>query len=349
MDVSQPSSQQLNRVIWIVIATMGASVIAASLIGPFHIEWASFTTAAGACVLLCAASQFYTTARQDRRIGGALMSTAQIVAFTAVGAPISYIAAKAGLPLQDALLASWDRHLSIDWVRYVSFVTGHAWLHQLFAFAYGSFPLQVITTVLVLAFAGHILRLSVFVRSFMLATLITIGISAFAPATGPWLFYNAQPAIAHGAIPVSSTSWPVFLGLRDGTFNAMSGLNSEGIITFPSLHAALGVLFVLALWRVRGLRWISLALNTMMILATPFAGSHYVVDIIAGIAIAFACWVTAHWTVRRHRANGAALSSPVVNSPSIVPHNGIGAAGAIAANGLIVPCTESRVNVAQER
>ena len=319
MDVSQPSLQRLNRTIWIVVAAMGASVIIASLIGPFHIEWASFSKATGACILLCAASWFYTSVRRDPSIGSALMSTAQIVAFTAVGAPISYVAASAGFPLQDALLASWDRHLGIDWLGYVSLITSHSWLYQIFAFAYASFTLQVIATVLILGFAGHTLRLSAFVQAFMLTTLVTIGISAVIPATGPWLFYHAQPASAHGAIPASSTSWPVFLGLRNGTFHAMSGLNSEGIITFPSLHAALSVLFVLALWRVRGLRWIALAINIMMILATPFAGSHYVVDVIAGIAIACPCWLIAHRTVRSDRANDMMPLPSVADSPSIVP------------------------------
>lgn len=334
MDVSQPSLRQINRAIWIVIAAMGAGVVISSLIGPFHIEWASFSKATGACILLCAANWFYTTVRRDQNIGGALMSTAQIIAFTAVGAPLSYVAASAGFPLQDALLASWDRHLGIDWPGYVSLITSHAWLFQIFALAYASFTLQVITTVLILGFAGHILRLSVFVQAFMLTTLVTIGISAVIPAMGPWLFYHAQPAIAHGAIPVSSTSWPVFLGLRDGTFHAMSGLNSEGIITFPSLHAALSVLFVLALWRVRGLRWIALAINIAMIMATPFAGSHYVVDVIAGIAIAFACWLIAHRIVRSDRTNDRTPLPPVADSPSIVPPVETNGTGTIVTTGL---------------
>lgn len=346
MDISQHSLQRLDRTIWLVIAAVGAVVIASSLVGPFHIDWASFSKAAGACLLLCTAGWFYTAVRKDPRAGTALMSTAQIIAFSAVGAPMSYVAARAGFPLQDALFATWDHHLGIDWPGYVSFVTGHAWLRQVFVVAYLSFTVQVIATVLVLGFAGHLLRLSIFVRAFLLTTLITIGISAFVPAMGPWLFYNAQPDLAHGATPVSSTSWPVFLGIRDGTFNVMSGLNSEGIITFPSLHAALGVLFVIALWRVRGLRVISLALNAMMILATPFAGSHYVVDVIAGIAIAFACWFTAHRTVRTHRTEDAARFPSVAHSPSIVPD--IGGMAATKSPDVDLPHAESRVNVSRD-
>lgn len=89
--------------------------------------------------------------------------------------------------------------------------------------------------------------------------------------------------MANGFLPALSTSWPVFLGLRDGTLHTVYGLNSEGIITFPSPHAALGILFAVALWRVSVVRWIALVLNGLMVIAPPAYGSHYVVDVIAGI------------------------------------------------------------------
>ncbi len=164
------------------------------------------------------------------------------------------------------------------------------------SFAYSSFALQTVTTVLVLGLAGQLPRLNTFIGAFVATTLITIAVSAVYPAAGPWLFLDIQPASANGFLPVSSTSWPVFLGLRDGTLHTVHGLKSEGIITFPSLHAALGVLFPAALWRVAGVRWIALILNGLLLLATPAYGSHYVVDVIAGIVIAAACWIA----VARH-------------------------------------------------
>jgi len=70
--------------------------------------------------------------------------------------------------------------------------------------------------------------------------------------------------------------------------------NAEGIISFPSLHAALAVLFIFALWPVKWLRWIALSINLVMIAATPVDGSHYFTDIIAGLVISTLCW----WAVR---------------------------------------------------
>jgi len=347
MNIAQTHSKHGNAV-WIIVAAMAAFDLTAVVNGAFTIAWPTFLVPLATCAGLAAAGRFYRLVRQDNRAAGLLTGTAQIIAFSAVGAPMSYAAARAGFPLQDALFAGWDRHLGLDWPAYATFVTSHAWLHRLLELAYASFTVQVITTVLVLGFAGQLPRLTVFVWSFMLTTLVTIGISAFVPAVGPWLFYNLQPDAAHGAIPLSSTSWPVFLGIRDGTFNVMSGLNSEGIITFPSLHAALGVLFVMALWRIRGLRWISLALNTLMILATPFSGSHYGVDVIAGIAIACACWLAVRRMFREARTNNATFS-PVPETPSIVPDLMSGTITAAASPDLDLRQFGSRANVTQER
>lgn len=174
-------------------------------------------------------------------------------------------------------------------------------------------------TVLVLGIAGQLARLNTFIAAFVATTLVTIAVSAVYPAAGPWLFLHIQPESANGFMPSSSGSWPVFLGLRDGSLHAIFGLNSEGIITFPSLHAALGVMFSAALWRVSGIRWIALVLNGLLLIATPAYGSHYVVDVIAGIAVAVTCWIAMARTF-----GAAACSKPqpvpeIYDPPSIVP------------------------------
>ena len=88
-------------------------------------------------------------------------------------------------------------------------------------------------------------------------------------------------------------------------------MNSEGIITFPSLHASLGILFAAALWRVRGIKWAALGLNALMLFATPAYGSHYFVDVIAGVVFAALCWIAA---ARLFGADQAATDDLVAGS-----------------------------------
>jgi hypothetical protein len=236
-----------------------------------------------------------------------------------VGAPLSYIAATCGFPLQDATLQAWDRHLGVDWTELLAFVSSRPELQKVLLVAYSSFALQTVTTVLVLGISGQLTRLRKFIGAFVATTLAIIAISAIYPAAGPWLYLNVKPESANGFLPTSSSSWPVFLGLRDGTLHTVYGLNSEGIVTFPSLHAALGVLFPAALWHVSSIRWLVLALNGLLLLATPAYGSHYVVDVLAGIAIAAACWIAVARMIdaayRPLLEHVATINDP----PSIVP------------------------------
>jgi len=147
--------------------------------------------------------------------------------------------------------------------------------------------------VLSLAFTGRLLRLRIYMLSFVLAALITIAISALLPAAGAWPYYALTAADSPHVTPAVSTSWPVFYGLRDGSFRALVAIGSEGIISFPSLHAALAVILTMALWPIPILRWAFVALNAAILAATPIDGSHYFSDVFAGIGIAVLCFVAA--------------------------------------------------------
>jgi hypothetical protein len=61
-------------------------------------------------------------------------------------------------------------------------------------------------------------------------------------------------------------------------------------------------------------RWIGVVLDTLMLVATPIEGSHYFVDVFAGIAIAVGSLVVARAIVRRVQA-----TMPAMMEPSLVP------------------------------
>jgi hypothetical protein len=325
--------QRADAAVWITIGVVAITVAGFALLGRFELDLRSFLAPVASTALLGAGGWIYRTIRHEQRLGAILTSTAHIIAFAAVGAPLSYIAATAGFPLQDAALEALDRHAGIDWTGMMTFISLHPGLQLVLALAYSSFALQTLTTVLALGIAGQLTRLSTFILAFVATTLVTIALSAICPAAGPWLFLDLHSADASGFLPLSSTSWPVFLGLRDGTLHTVYGLRSEGIITFPSLHAALGVLFPAALWRVPVVRWIALGLNILLLIATPAYGSHYVVDVAAGILIAAACWVIAARILDRASRTAPVQVVVFPDPPSIVPQAPVwSAAGAKSRN-----------------
>jgi hypothetical protein len=289
----------LDRLIWGPIAAVAAIVALAPLAG-LAVAWPTFALPGGAAAALLAGALFYRRVRPDERIAAALEGTAQLAMFAAVGAPLSYMAARAGLPLRDAWFDAADRALGFDWGALFGVMSAHPALHAVLNLAYLSFQPQATLAVLALAFTGRLSHLRIFVLAFVLTALITIAVSAVLPAEGAFSHYGLHPG--EGTImPVSHTSWPVFHGLRDGSLITLRASGSEGIITFPSLHAALGLIFALAFWPLPALRWIALAVNVLMVAGTPVEGSHYLVDVLAGLMIALACWVVARRLVRTIR------------------------------------------------
>ncbi len=284
--------RRLDATIWGLIFVAASIDLIATWAGRFLISWGSFIKPIVAVISLTAAGWFYRQIRPDAKLAGALIGTAQIVAFAAVAAPLSYIAASVAWPLQDATFAEWDRQIGFEWLSVLAVLNAHPLLHAVFAYAYASFSLQAMTVLMVLAHTSNQMRSRLFVLTFVAVTIIVIAVSAFMPAQGVWGSLGLSPADYSSITPVTqSQHLPVFTGIRSGTFRLLSADGAEGIITFPSLHAALGMLFILALWPVRFVRWIAFFLNLTMILATPVDGGHYFVDVFAGCGIAIAGWL----------------------------------------------------------
>ena len=78
----------------------------------------------------------------------------------------------------------------------------------------------------------------------------------------------------------------------------------QGIVTFPSYHTVLGVLFP---YMFRRHRWFLpvLVLNVLLIGSVPTEGAHYVVDAIAGVIIAVVALAVAQWLLGRCVADSA--------------------------------------------
>ena len=311
-----PALRRLDQLSWLLIAAVAAVVLAAPCVSGFFIAWKSFAAPTLAALCLAAAAWFYRRWRPDPRLASGLENTAQLIAFAAVGAPLSYLAASANLPLQDHLFDAADHALGLDWRALLGWMNASPHIYAALRPIYLSLTLQMTIAVLCLALSGRLLRLRVYMLAFILAALVTIAISAVLPAAGVWPYYALSAADSPHVSPVVSTSWPVFYGLRDGSFRTLTAIGSEGIISFPSLHAALAVILVIGLWPIPILRWIMLALNAAMIAATPIDGSHYFSDVFTGVGIAVLCFIAAARIAARVEQTAHASSAAIV--PSLV-------------------------------
>ena len=92
---------RLDSIIWAIIAAIAAFVAAVAAIGDFSILWSTYVAPSVGCIALATAAGYYLQLRNEPKIASALGGTAQMIAFTAVAAPLSYIAASANFPLHD--------------------------------------------------------------------------------------------------------------------------------------------------------------------------------------------------------------------------------------------------------
>jgi len=188
---------------------------------------------------------------------------------------LTYLTATTDLPLQDRLFAAADASLGLDWHTWTLTAFAHPFAIKVLVPVYESPPFQTLVLTGVLALCGPRGRNREFFTSMLLACFATTIISIAVPAFGPSEIFGI-PGGWHA----------VLTELRSGDYRVP--MPYIGIISFPSFHASMAVLFTAA---VRGNRYLfvpTFCLNAILLIATVVIGYHYFVDVLAGVTIAFA-------------------------------------------------------------
>jgi membrane-associated phospholipid phosphatase len=211
-----------------------------------------------------------------------LMSFAALIGLLAC-----YAAAAGGAPLVDAQLVRIDRWLGYDWVAYAKFCAAHPWLLQSMRLAYSTNLTQPAVIGAILYMSSRAARFEKFVLANIICVLVTALVFLLFPATTAWSF-QGQEALATRILPdlpISTNSWlGDLMQIRAGSGRHLTRL--AGIVAFPSFHCASAILNAWAVWPVRRLRLAFMALNLLMIAATPVIGGHYLADLIGGALVA---------------------------------------------------------------
>lgn len=292
VDTDARIAWQLFHVNWLPIAAMGSLLALAVVFTDFALEPMAYgVTIAVALgfVLMAYRHRLSKAELADPKLVFSLGAIGQVLLICAIVGPLSYVAGAAHWPLQDQAFLALDRALGMDPEPIARFVNAHPWLADVLARGYGLIKLPLLGIPIVLALTARYVRLQLFMLAMSLALMITILISAFAPAIGT--YYGLQLPAAE--LPDVNTSIYAaqlrdILALREGSLRELELFKLAGIVSFPSFHAASAVLYMWALWPVRGLGGIAACLNLLMIAATPVIGAHYMVDVIGGVGLAAA-------------------------------------------------------------
>jgi membrane-associated phospholipid phosphatase len=208
-----------------------------------------------------------------------------IVALGLSLACLSYLGAMMDFPLRDQQMISIDRALGFDWLRVMVVLDRWPHLLDLLGGAYASFAAQLIGTVLVLVIAKRVRDLDLFFLTFVCASVISEIASVLVPTLGPMSALGAHASFAN--LPtLGRTTADIVLSLRGGSLNVIDLEAIDGIISFPSLHAAVAVIVPLSLRWNKPLLWPVLGLDTVMFFSAVPSGNHYFADVLGGVAVA---------------------------------------------------------------
>lgn len=211
----------------------------------------------------------------------------------------SYAAMRTALPLQDARLESWDSAIGFRALDFIGWVNRHPVLSQTLGRCYGSFFLQILVLPLILIARGRVERAYAMTFVILLLGILGASVCMFFPAHGVYVFHDVRD----GAFPNVAQSLGYFHTQLDAVRTDPSFIldvgSAEGIVSFPSGHAAIAVLCAWAAWPLRWGRWPLLAVNAGMFVSAVPQGAHYLVDLIAGAAMAVVAILIATHLPRR--------------------------------------------------
>jgi membrane-associated phospholipid phosphatase len=252
-----------------------------------HLSLAGLSSGAGALIVFATLAAFYTYKRPDDRIVDVAHSAAQLIAVFAVSGAFSYLITATALPLIDEKLSAVDGALGFDWLRWFTWVNHHKLLNLILVAAYASAMPQLVIITCYLALSGQPERTREVIWTVMLSLLVIVPLSGLLPAESAWVYYGVTSL-------VDAVHMPDFTALRDGRLLVLDLRHLEGLITFPSFHATLAVLFI---YVTRGRRIplvIAAVINAVMLVSVLTVGGHYLIDVVAGVAVAAAAiWATA--------------------------------------------------------
>ena len=304
---------------WIFVGSMGVALALALVLTDFSIELTGLAISIGYVGLYAgfAHANACSPRRRDPQVMFVLGGIAQIVLITAVMTPLTYVAAAANLPMQDANLLAIDQALGFDWAGYVRYVDAHPALAAWLNYGYTMIRWPIFAIPVVLAAKHRFARIEEFTFAFGFALIATTIVSGLVPAIGVFQQIGLDPAVLKNIDPQAYLDQ-----LRDlpptrvGTLRHLELLNLGGIVTFPSFHAASAALYAWALWPVKWMRPIVVLAFTAMLAATPINGGHYLIDMIAGVAVAVVAIVAARAVgqivARRHLAGAEAALIPAI-------------------------------------
>ncbi len=242
----------------------------------FAIDWSRLGIAMG---VMTAIALYYGGSGRSHSLANMAYYVALWIAFTAVAAVLTYVAATIRRPLCDEEFTAFDSLLGFDWITWFRYVAQYSWLRFGLALAYSSLIPQIVLSIIYFSHIGRARQNAELFWAALVSLLFSTAISAAWPAAAAGGAYGLS--VLEGAVHL-----PHFIGLRDGSLSRIDVAGMQGIITFPSYHTVLAILITYAFRQQTTMLAAIGMLNLAMLFAIPPFGYHYLADMLAGACVA---------------------------------------------------------------
>ncbi len=229
-------------------------------------------------LLIGAVGYFYARNNREMRLADMAYFGALWISMTACGAVATYLVASLRLPLYDAQFVGIDSWFGFNWLEHAAFIKSYPLFSTILLLAYGSAMMQIILLVIFFAHTKNEVMNHELWWTAAIALILTTIVSGIFPALGAFSYFNTD---LEKAIHLSHLQ-----ALRDGTNMVFSLGQMQGIVTLPSYHTVLAILLIYVCRSIRYLFPFSVVLNGLMLIATPYYGGHYLIDMVAGAIVA---------------------------------------------------------------
>lgn len=289
-DKFPPRQMAANRLIWLALIIAVGFDLAIITFADLHLTVAYapvFIYILSTCALISLLYRYVLNEKALFLFGETIAQT--IVASFAIMVTL-LLGARLNLPMTDETLYNIDRFLTFDWYAHARWLNEQPhWFNEFLKFCYQSYGMQAIILIPALFIRGHSDQGQRFVMVFFLSGMVTAILASLLPAEAMYMHFHLDPASYPNLEPAAAF-------LHRAELYAMRGHTTDnlvypgmGIVTFPSFHTTMAILLIYASIPMPWMRLWAIPVNLGMIIATPFHGGHYLIDVIGGLIIGFAC------------------------------------------------------------
>jgi PAP2 superfamily len=181
---------------------------------------------------------------------------------------LSYLGAMTDLPLRDSEIIWLDKALGFEWLHVMEVLDHFPEALRILGAAYATFTPQLVGISLVLLIFRRTRDLDRFLVTFLCAAILAEAASVLAPTLGPMATLGKNIAFVN--LPhIGRGTADIIMDLREGVLRTISLTSLDGIISFPSLHAAVAAIVPFTC------RW-NWPLELGAVLPDPHTGRYYV-------------------------------------------------------------------------